>query len=719
MTCKNVCDIKESHGRRSRRASLTCKVPQDDLAAIYLNKKAPTSDGTVLDESKWNEYKEYGVFDGATYAVGGTDSIHNGNYFPFEYLFYQGALTAAGTLAAKAVYGNNVIEPIIRIKNGYLSFYFTPDTILNKEEWIDTVNLMPAEQWNHIIGNFNNGVLSGTINGVAFSHTFTATTIALTSSRLELGKWGGAGSNNDLFTGQIAYAKCGAAEFNFQNFQGTDTIENIGVGDDATLTGATLDEFWANSNAQLVQSACGTFDGATYVRVNDKILVYTVSSLVFKVWLQGTNKASELCVIAQSNSVNDRSFGVVTTTAGKLRVYCSANGTSWETFITSATDIMDGDWHYIEFTWTLAGGVELKIDNTIDAHIGSAPTSLHLSDAYFEIARFFSSYIWIGKMAGLEIGNDKFNIASGGIAEELQNTGTGGNAVLTGATLDDFWGSTQDVYHYNILNGFDLWTNGTEAQNIRVPIGTTVTQSGYTFVSSNPAGIWHNNAESFIQLPNSLSDVQDDTPISSITDNKYLEWVDGEIRNMRQRYESGTSTISEVANGTRFNFPDSDNSYLAFKSTVTAGKTYNYYVKVESVAYGRILLDIGSGNITISSVGVVSGAYTTTTDAVFVSLKRTIACDLIISKLYVWEEGTVPPLSYREMETNFNDKDQVFSSMIKDKHKHLVTYNEQVTEVDDLLKLDKCLKVKNSEFVLTDDDGVVLTDDDGILLVGE
>lgn len=126
-----------------------------------------------------------------------------------------------------------------------------------------------------------------------------------------------------------------------------------------------------------------------------------------------------------------------------------------------------------------------------------------------------SSTRFNGWMYGLKIksGNitNKFNMSEGGLSDTLYNSGTGSDATLVNATLLLFWG-TQDIHHANYKNGFDLWYNSVAEDYIRVPIGATVTQSGYVFVSSNPAGIGLNNCESKIKFDSTLAAANPSVP---------------------------------------------------------------------------------------------------------------------------------------------------------------------------------------------------------------
>ena len=80
-------------------------------------------------------------------------------------------------------------------------------------------------------------------------------------------------------------------------------------------------------------------------------------------------------------------------------------------------------------------------------------------------------------------------------------SGNNRHATVTGATLSNFW-IKQDKFHWNLKKGFSLYDDDATGTIIqRVPLGLNPTISGYTKVSDNPAGKWHNDAETEINFP--------------------------------------------------------------------------------------------------------------------------------------------------------------------------------------------------------------------------
>jgi hypothetical protein len=82
----------------------------------------------------------------------------------------------------------------------------------------------------------------------------------------------------------------------------------------------------------------------------------------------------------------------------------------------------------------------------------------------------------------------------------------GGNHATVQNRGGAYWGTLQDVYHRNITNGFELYDDdATGNVIIRVPFNNdeskiTPTISGYSKTSDNPAGNFHNGAESEINF---------------------------------------------------------------------------------------------------------------------------------------------------------------------------------------------------------------------------
>ena len=93
---------------------------------------------------------------------------------------------------------------------------------------------------------------------------------------------------------------------------------------------------------------------------------------------------------------------------------------------------------------------------------------------------------------------------SEGWGVDIGSSTSDNDGVLTNSILANAWGATQDEYHYNLLNGFSLYEHASTA-DIRWPfkngaVKTLTPPTGYSKTSDNPAGNYHNNAETLIDL---------------------------------------------------------------------------------------------------------------------------------------------------------------------------------------------------------------------------
>lgn len=100
-------------------------------------------------------------------------------------------------------------------------------------------------------------------------------------------------------------------------------------------------------------------------------------------------------------------------------------------------------------------------------------------------------------------------VASAGIGDQLYDT-DGNEYQIEGTINEGTQWVEQDVYHYNLLNGFDMYTN-TSGDFLRVPIGSTVSQTGYAYFDTFTAGANYLPAETEFALPDiqALKDADD------------------------------------------------------------------------------------------------------------------------------------------------------------------------------------------------------------------
>ena len=353
--------------------------------------------------------------------------------------------------------------------------------------------------------------------------------------------------------------------------------------------GVIYDESKNNNDAQLVQSSCGKFDGNTKAEGNTEDL-YSPDYVPFKIIFTNPTTTSQQFLISKYNIYAGDGLSFAIFVKNKQVEFSLSQNGSDETLYTINTILTDGEISTLEgaFEYGVLSG---KL-NGVDFSFNTIEYSIYLaSTAKIELGGLqgSNSLKYTGQLIYAKLGNAEYNLAEGN-GDTLYNTGTaGGDADLIGATLTDFWSAKQDVYHYNFLSGFDLYENGTAGEEIRVPIGAIVNQTGYSYTDTYKAGKWHNNAETKIQLPTGLKAV-----------------VDGDCPN---------------------------------------------------------------------------------------------------------------PLGYAEFESNFNGANTAFSNTKEKEHKYLVFYDRVLT-TEELLKIQKCLKTKEGEDVLTDGNGEPLTDENGLILTG-
>ena len=163
-------------------------------------------------------------------------------------------------------------------------------------------------------------------------------------------------------------------------------------------------------------------------------------------------------------------------------------------------------------------------------------------------SQFFDGCLWDLRLQGEFVTTRHYPMAEGN-GTVLYDAGTAADhATLTNITESTFWGNSQDVYHYNIVNGFEHYDDdATGLVVIRVPYTSaggqiTPTISGYTKNTNNPAGAWHNDAETKLQMS---------AVAPSLKDAAF--WYTGATREKRgysdivANYASGDVTFADVS----------------------------------------------------------------------------------------------------------------------------------------------------------------------------
>jgi hypothetical protein len=190
-----------------------------------------------------------------------------------------------------------------------------------------------------------------------------------------------------------------------------------------------------------------------------------------------------------------------------------------------------GEWHHLVWKWdgtTSANGVKVYVDGVLVGQRTADNTGIYYrSGTLTKIGangrETFNGSIMNFRVFNYDIGNGNvtalYNDTYTGTAPKLQLplsegfgsvlydvSGENNHVTLFNVTESSFWGENQNMYHYNIHNGFEHYDDdATGTDIIRVPYkldGTQITPTitGYTKNQNNPAGKFHNDAETKIKF---------------------------------------------------------------------------------------------------------------------------------------------------------------------------------------------------------------------------
>ncbi len=388
----------------------------------------------------------YGKGNGSVNVVGDSTPIHNGTNVDFELILKPDFTTNYETFFSKytsTTYGEFIFYQFTSgsVRTIYLGLVDSSDTYVQTAVFEGSGN----NEWIKIKGNFNAGELTWTVNdGVEQSSTLTISDIK-TNSTANTTLFGSIHSSYLDCSGDIAYLKFGSAEFDFTEQSG------LKVGD-ADITNY-YDGFWQSANAKLVQSMCAKFDGNTEADAGTEAIHDGVNlniKLLFKTSSDVTTAASRM-VVSKFLVAGNREFAVYQYQDDfKLLLY-DASGTQYLKTFTAV--LTANTWYNVEFDFK-AGALTWDINGITGSETAPISTIAQSTAELVLGGRSDTPLRYIGNISYIKAGNAEFNFAEGAGAT-LYNTGTaGGNATLTGATLSDFWSERQDIYHYNILNGF-------------------------------------------------------------------------------------------------------------------------------------------------------------------------------------------------------------------------------------------------------------------------
>jgi len=269
-------------------------------------------------------------------------------------------------------------------------------------------------------------------------------------------------------------------------------------------------------NAELVGSHCTTFDG-----VDDYIVCPTNTSFhnsEFELSFYVSFTATANLVIMEINLHNGWTMQV------NSGAFLLAVGGGSATLQTSDT-FNDGELHFVQVSNTLSGGRWIKVDGVLeDSNVYSAP--VYEATSRLSIGSRYGIYGFGGSLCGVRYKDENTNWEAcyplQGTAYDVSGNSNHGTAV--NITESTFW-VTQDAYHYNFEQGFDLWQRDSDSELLRVPYtldGTSIKTdgdsiTGYTWVSTNPAGNYHNGAETGIKRnPNNAAELLPDIDRNNI-----------------------------------------------------------------------------------------------------------------------------------------------------------------------------------------------------------
>lgn len=180
----------------------------------------------------------YTTWDGAARALGTTSNIHNSTYVPFCAIF-RWVPTGENAIVGKWLITGGNKEILIdcfssRIniflsEDGVAQNYYTPDDIVDDGEW-------------HVLtGTFDNGVLSGTVDGNPFSFNTVQQSIYNGTAKLSISGYNDGGSGR--FSGDLAYVCIGNYEYHMSSCWESKIYEESG-GPSLDISFATFANLW-------------------------------------------------------------------------------------------------------------------------------------------------------------------------------------------------------------------------------------------------------------------------------------------------------------------------------------------------------------------------------------------------------------------------------------------------------------------------------------------
>ncbi len=210
----------------------------------------------------------------------------------------------------------------------------------------------------------------------------------------------------------------------------------------------------------LIKSSCASFDG-----INDYIEVGTLditswSSFYAECWFSSTSNTGGMLFSIRHTGGDDirLTFG-----SGFLGYVMDDGGASVQ-LDSVGTNYDDGNWYRVVCQFN--DGVQTMsiydAENILIESVSRDETfDFSTADGYTRIANRASGANDLeGSIAGIKIGQTETNIevfyplAEGNSVTVYDASGNNNHGVVKNAILANFWGTTQDVYHYNMMQGF-------------------------------------------------------------------------------------------------------------------------------------------------------------------------------------------------------------------------------------------------------------------------
>lgn len=396
---------------------------------------------------------------------------------------------------------------------------------------------------------------------------------------------------------------------------GTTAYDSSGNGNDGTQTGITPSTFYAPQDVYSFQNNVGYSDGGSGVFIprdeSSVLLDATGGALDYTgkapmdVPLEGSNcltgDGTDDCVNSSTTVtaypysmcawvITSTSTGVVTFLGDSSvdnnysRMYLSSGKISAlsrsgipQTEAISTTSVDDGIPHHVAAVYASATSRKIYVDGVLENTDTTSitPTGIDVFEAFRSgdstPALYFTGQIFDARLYDVELTDDQvtsiFETGDTSVAADTHwpfaedagitaydVSGNDNHGTLTNFTLAAAWGTTQDVYHYNITKGFSLYEHAS-TDDMYVPYGadgnalSITPQTGYTKTRDNPSGAWHNGAETTLDFLNLVGGTSDPPIIANaaVTPNSAWNLTDISLIN------SGTLTINlyyQVIKGT-------------------------------------------------------------------------------------------------------------------------------------------------------------------------